>query len=33
MVLKLDDVWGNGSPPEAKAKTTPQPNDVQRRKP
>src|SRR5215472_10647148 len=33
MVLKLDDVWGNWSPPEAKAKTTPQPNDVKRRKP
>ncbi len=31
VVLKLDDVWGHWSPP--KAKTTPQPNDVKRRKP
>jgi transposase-like protein len=33
VVLKLDDVWGHWSPPEAKAKTTPQPKDVRRRKP
>ncbi len=33
MVLKLDDVWGHWSPPKAKAKTTPQPNEVKRRKP
>jgi hypothetical protein len=33
MVLKLDDVWGHWSPPEAKAKTTPQPNEVKQRKP
>ncbi len=32
VVLKLDDVWGHWSPPEAKAKT-PQPEDVRRRKP
>src|SRR4051794_382655 len=31
VVLKLDDVWGHWSPPQAK--TTPQPNDVKRRKP
>src|SRR3954452_9889496 len=30
VVLKLDDVWGHWSPPQAK--TTPQPNDVKRRK-
>jgi len=33
VVLKLDDVWGHWSPPKAKAKTTPQPKDVRRRKP
>jgi hypothetical protein len=33
VVLKLDDVWGHWSPPEAQAKTTPQPKDVRRRKP
>jgi transposase-like protein len=41
VVLKLDDVWGHWSPPEAKAETTPQPKDettpqpkdVRRRKP
>jgi hypothetical protein len=33
VVLKLDDIWGHWSPSEAKAKTTPQPNDVRRRKP
>src|SRR4051794_8569811 len=33
VVLKLDDIWGHWSPPEAKAKTTPQPKDVRRRKP
>ncbi len=33
MVLKLDDVWGHWSPPEAKAETTPQPKDVKPRKP
>jgi transposase-like protein len=33
VVLKLDDVWSQWSPPEAKAKTCPQPKDVKRRKP
>ena len=33
VVLKLDDIWGHWSPPEAKAKTTPQPNEVKQRKP
>ena len=33
VVLKLDDIWGNWSPPEAEAKTTPQPKGVMRRKP
>jgi transposase-like protein len=33
MVLKLDDIWGRWSPPEAKAETTPQPKDDKRRKP
>jgi transposase-like protein len=33
LVSKLDDVWGHWSPPEAKAKTTPRPNDVGRREP
>ncbi len=31
VVSKLDDVWGNWSPPEPK--TTPQPKDVKRREP
>jgi transposase-like protein len=31
VVLKLDDVWGHWSPPQAKS--TPQPKDVKRRKP
>src|SRR4051812_29988845 len=31
--LKRDDVWTKWSPPEAKAKTWPQPKDVKRRKP
>jgi hypothetical protein len=33
VVLKLDDLWGNWSPPEAKTKTTPEPNGDKRRKP
>jgi transposase len=33
VVLKLDDVWRNWSPPEAEAKTTPQQKEVKRRKP
>jgi hypothetical protein len=33
LVLKLDDVWGQWSPPEAKARTAPQPKDARRRKP
>src|SRR3954462_937982 len=33
MVLKLDDVWGDWSPPEAQAQTTPPPKDVKRPKP
>jgi transposase-like protein len=33
VVLKLDEVWGHWSPPEAQAKTSPRPNDVRRRKP
>ena len=33
VVLKLDDIWGHWSPPEAKAKTTPQPKEVKQRKP
>ena len=33
VVLKLDDVWSNWSPPEAKAKTTPKPKEVKPRKP
>src|SRR3954470_10468646 len=33
VVLKLDDVWGHWSPPEAKAETPPQPKDIRRRKP
>jgi hypothetical protein len=32
-VLKLDDVWSHWSPPEAEAKSTPQPNEAKRRKP
>ena len=33
VVLKLDDIWGHWSPPEAKAKTTPQPKEFKKRKP
>jgi transposase-like protein len=33
VVLKLDDIWGNWSPPKAKAKTTPKPKGVKRHKP
>src|SRR5512135_1776501 len=33
VVLKLDDIWGHWSPPEAQAKTTPQPKEVKQRKP
>jgi hypothetical protein len=33
VVLKLDDIGSHWSPSEAKAKTTPQPKDVRRRKP
>jgi transposase-like protein len=33
MVLKLDDVWGDWSPPEAQAQTAPPPKDVKRPKP
>jgi Transposase len=33
VVLKLDDIWGNWSPPEAKATTTPQPEGVKQRNP
>jgi hypothetical protein len=33
VVLKLDAVWSHWSPPEAKAKTTPQPKHVRRRNP
>jgi len=33
MGLKLDDVWGDWSPPEAQAQTTPPPKDVKRPKP
>jgi transposase-like protein len=33
VVLKLDAIWGHWSPPEAKAKTTPQPKEVKQRKP
>jgi transposase-like protein len=33
VVLKLDDLWDNWSPPEAKPETTPEPNRDKRRKP
>jgi transposase-like protein len=33
VVLKLDDIWGHWSPPEAKAQTTPQPKAGKQRKP
>ena len=33
VVSKLDDIWSNWSPPEAKAKTTPHPKGDKRRKP
>src|SRR3954451_17783103 len=33
MVLKLDEVWGDWSPPEDQAQTTPPPKDVKRPKP
>ena len=33
VVSKLDDIWSHWSPPEAKAKTTPQPKGDKRRKP
>jgi hypothetical protein len=33
VVLKLDDLWGHWSPPEAKTETTPEPNGAKRRKP
>ena len=33
VVLKLDDIWANWSPPETKPKTPPRPKEVERRKP